>query len=240
MRIIKSIQGRAYSIFERKQSVKFYNQFISKNDLVFDIGANHGNRTIVFLDIGANIVSVEPNPKLAKKLVKKFGDRIEVIQKAIGKSNGKIDLYINDADVLSTTSKTWIDAIKNTDRFGDYINQFNTKIEVELLTLDVLFKQYGVPSFMKIDTEGLELEIIKSLINNQVNILSFEFAIPESFDDTIMAINHLDSIGYKGFKISFSESMEFLVSEYLSKYALIKLLENLPRMSWGDIYAFSK
>jgi len=45
-------------VIDRRQ--KFYNQFISPNDLVFDIGANVGNRTRPLLNIGAKVVAVEP------------------------------------------------------------------------------------------------------------------------------------------------------------------------------------
>lgn len=40
----------------------FYKQWIKPGDLVFDIGANIGNRTRVFADIGARVVAVEPLP----------------------------------------------------------------------------------------------------------------------------------------------------------------------------------
>lgn len=33
--------------------LSFYGKFINPNDLCFDIGANYGNRTIVFLALGA-------------------------------------------------------------------------------------------------------------------------------------------------------------------------------------------
>ena len=38
----------------------FYSQFISKDNLCFDIGANVGNRTSVFAALKAKVIAVEP------------------------------------------------------------------------------------------------------------------------------------------------------------------------------------
>jgi FkbM family methyltransferase len=226
-------------ISESKKRGTFYRNLFSKNDLVFDIGANHGNRTSIFLQLEGKVVSIEPNPKLAKKLSKKY-PKTKVVQKAIGSKIGKIDLYINESDVLSTTSKEWMSKISESNRFGEVANQFNKKVEVELTTLEVLFQEYGIPKFIKIDTEGLELEIIKTLKDSQVYCLSFEFAIPETNEDMILAIEHLDSIGYKNFNLSVAESMEFITNKKMSTEKIITLLKNMPEMTWGDIYAFNK
>ena len=45
---------------------KFYQNFINKNDLVFDIGANKGNKSNVFLKIGARVIALEPDKKTLK------------------------------------------------------------------------------------------------------------------------------------------------------------------------------
>ena len=42
--------------------VQFYKQFIRPNELVFDVGANVGNRVNAMLACKAKIVAVEPQP----------------------------------------------------------------------------------------------------------------------------------------------------------------------------------
>ena len=37
-----------------------YRQFINPGELVFDIGANTGSRSKVFMGLGARVVAVEP------------------------------------------------------------------------------------------------------------------------------------------------------------------------------------
>jgi len=93
---------------------------------------------------------------------------------------------------------------------------------------------------MKIDTEGLEYIILKTLKNNKVSGLSFEFAIPETLDEVILSIEHLNDIGYKQFNIVFGESTTFISNKNMFFLDLINLIKQLPEMSWGDIYAFNK
>ena len=42
--------------------IDFYKKLINPNDLVFDIGANIGNRVESFLKCGARVVAIEPQP----------------------------------------------------------------------------------------------------------------------------------------------------------------------------------
>ena len=228
-----------YMLNEEKRS-DFYKKLIGNNDLVFDVGANHGNRVGIFVKLGAKVVAVEPNPKLAEKLVKKYHSKINVVQKAIGDKDGFVDLYINEADVLSTTSEEFIKIAKETGRFGELSNKFNQKVKVEMVLMQNLFDEYGYPKFIKIDTEGSEYKILKTLQNSIVNGISFEFAIPESRKDMILSIDHLNNIGYKSFNISFAESMEMISSINMNAIEIKNLINILPDMCWGDIYVFNK
>jgi 16S rRNA A1518/A1519 N6-dimethyltransferase RsmA/KsgA/DIM1 with predicted DNA glycosylase/AP lyase activity len=58
---------------------EFYRPFIPKGSLVFDIGANVGEYTQAFLDLGARVVAVEPNPDLARKLTDIQNKRLTVL-----------------------------------------------------------------------------------------------------------------------------------------------------------------
>ena len=44
---------------------KLYGQFVKPGDLVFNVGANVGTRTQIFVDLGAEVVAFEPQPELA-------------------------------------------------------------------------------------------------------------------------------------------------------------------------------
>jgi hypothetical protein len=48
--------------------LRFYGAFVSAGDLVFDVGAHVGNRTAVFLELGARVVAVEPQAQCVAEL----------------------------------------------------------------------------------------------------------------------------------------------------------------------------
>ena len=51
----------------------FYGDFIKTGNLVFDVGANYGNRVEIFVALGAKVVAIEPQLKCVKFLKKKYG-----------------------------------------------------------------------------------------------------------------------------------------------------------------------
>jgi hypothetical protein len=57
---------------QRRSQTRFYSQFVSPGDLVFDIGANVGDRTAVFVSLGARVVAVELYEDSASKLSRRF------------------------------------------------------------------------------------------------------------------------------------------------------------------------
>lgn len=61
------------------------------------------------------------------------------------------------------------------------INQYSWKpstwdkqLQVQVVTLDMMIQDYGMPSFCKIDTEGFEWEVIQGL-NHAIETISLEY-----------------------------------------------------------------
>ncbi len=50
-----------------------------------------------------------------------------------------------------------------------------------MTTRDKLIEEYGIPSFIRSDVEGYELEVLKGL-SVPINMISFEYTVPEQFD----------------------------------------------------------
>src|SRR5690242_6305151 len=62
-------------IAQRSAEVSFYRQLLngfSKRDLIFDVGANHGSKSDIFLRLGARVVAVEPDETNQSILRQKF------------------------------------------------------------------------------------------------------------------------------------------------------------------------
>ncbi len=179
-----------------QEQISFYSQFISKRDLVFDIGANVGFKTNVFLELNAKVVSVEPQPSCVRGLKKKFGNKIIIEQVGLGKEESIKDFYISNNNQLSSFDKTWVEDLKNT-RFSDTI--VKEILPTKITTLDVLISKYGTPKFIKIDVEGFEEDVLKGL-SQKFNYISFEYAVPEKHSALVNCLqllnNKYENLGY--------------------------------------------
>lgn len=214
---------------------KFIGKCIKNGGLIFDIGANIGQKTETYLKFGAKVVSVEPQPDCLKILLKRYGKNanVVIVDKAVGDKIGKICMNIcSSALTISSLSNDWV----NRSRFsGKY--KWDRKIEVDVTTLDDLIKQFGVPSFCKIDVENFEYNVIKGL-SHKIMLLSFEFNI-EFFDETKRCIELLQSLGYKKFNIGFAREEVFAFDKWQPAELITKELETKKGTnSWGDVYAW--
>jgi hypothetical protein len=84
-KVIYNISLALVHALNRKKLLKFYSRFIKKDDLCFNIGANSGRITEIFLKLGVRVVVVEPQDACIKELQKKYGDneRVILVKKAI-------------------------------------------------------------------------------------------------------------------------------------------------------------
>ena len=227
----------------RKKLLKFYSQFIKKDDLCFDIGANFGWRTDIFLKLGARVVAIEPQDACIKELQKKYGNnkRVILIKKAISDNHGEEELMISGSHTLSSMSKEWINSIKSSEMFFVSTKAFSWQksIRVQVTTLNQLIKDYGKPSFCKIDVEGYEYKVLKGL-SEPINTVSFEFTPTQAFIlSAINTIGHLASIGEVKFNYSFGESISLVLNEWVGPDEISNILKNMLRKTHisGDIYA---
>src|SRR5579859_7288140 len=101
-----------------KRIQTFYKQFVSSGDLVFDVGANIGERIEIFRSLGAKVVSVEPHPECIQVLKKKFtGDwDVVVVPRALGSHVGLGNLITGECKGISSLSDSWVKAMIESDR----------------------------------------------------------------------------------------------------------------------------
>ncbi len=216
----------------QNQMLNFYSQFIKKGDLCFDVGAHKGNRTAIFLKLGAKVVAVEPQESCVKYLKSKFGEKpnFVLVEKGLAEKEGEFIMSIcEEANDISTFSEKW-----KTGRFSDY--KWNKKQLVPVTTLDSLIKEFGLPVFCKIDVEGFEYQVLRGL-SQPIKYISCEFA-KEFFSDTKKCVDHLVSLGYGNFNYSLGESMNLSTQSWLKAEELFKQLNlESDKLMWGDIYA---
>ena len=220
-----------------EQRYAFYSQFIGKGDVVFDVGANVGTRTRVFRRLARMVVAVEPQQECMAQLRKQFGahGRVRLVEKALGARAGTAEMLICDATTISSLSPDWISAVQKSGRFG--VSEWNTKQSVELTTLDKLIEEFGTPSFIKIDVEGFEYEVLQGL-STSVKVLSFEFT-PECLPKTYQCLEHLSTLGNVSFNYALGESMQLVCPAWVSGEQIKTLLSQYANdhAIFGDVYA---
>ena len=219
------------SYFRKKKSHDVL-KLLNSGDLFFDIGAHLGEKSKKILDKNLRIVMLEPLPQCVKQLKKNFKNNknVEILEKAVGKTVGNMTLEVNSKmPTISTMAKHW----KN----GRFSNQkWDQIISVEVTTLDYLIKIYGLPSYIKIDVEGFEHDVLLGL-SQKAGIISFEFT-SEFLDQSIKCLNHLKKIGYNEFNFSIGESRKFHFEWSNTDNLILKLRKESKnnKLLWGDIY----
>ncbi len=213
--------------------LSFYQQFITKGDMCFDIGANIGNRTKVFLALGAKVVAVEPQKECVRFLEIRFGKKISLEKCALGKSDGKGMIFISETAEISSLSKDWISVVSKS-RFKD--KQWNRAEEIDISTLDKLISLYGTPRFCKIDVEGFEEEVLKGL-SQPIQVISFEYTLPERLVNIKNCLDQLSRIDAFECNYTKGEIMKLESANWISKEELLTEMERLSMSSlFGDIY----
>ena len=217
----------------------FYSQFVKSGDLCFDVGANIGNRISPLLMLNAQIVAIEPQISCQKILNSKYGNEIILVTEGLGEKEGEAEFYISDASTISSFSKDWIDSVKS-GRFKEY--SWKTKKKVRMTTLDNLIHQYGIPSFIKIDVEGYELEVLKGL-NKPINMISFEYCVPEQTEKVFSCIQRLVDVNPNiEFNYSSNETMQFTLNKWVQLDEMKNIINTklFQNTLFGDIYVKAK
>lgn len=224
---------------EEKKNFKkrnaFYSTFLRPDDLVFDVGANIGNRVESFLEIGCDVIAVEPQQECINILNAKFGSRIKIIEKGLGAKEEEKTLYIADVNTISSFSEEWINSVKES-RFNK--NTWSEQRKIQLTTLDKLIMQFGVPVFCKIDVEGYELEVLKGLTKS-IPQISLEYTVPEQTDNLIKCLTYCNDLSpdYR-YNYSIKEDMAFQLENFLSFNEFIDHIteKKFVDTAFGDIY----
>ncbi len=174
--ILNKIKERTKDLMDFRYTRKSFSQFgedliiesalnilKEKNISYLDIGANHPyliSNSYYFYRNGATGTLIEPDPLLYKNLKKKrpndnilncgvgFDDKIKTAK-----------LYIMDNPVLNTFS---FEEAKRMEKNTVY--KIVKDIDIQLIPINFIFEEMkNFPSFLSIDVEGLDFEILNSL-----------------------------------------------------------------------------
>jgi FkbM family methyltransferase len=138
-------------------------QFLAKDKIAVDAGANVGLFTAVLARRSRRVIAFEPNPVLARHLAKVVPRNCEVIAKAVSDREGIATLRVPLADGIAMDALATVSAT----------NRFETEAratalatyEVPMVTLDQvllpLTERGERVGFINIDVEGHEFAVLK-------------------------------------------------------------------------------
>ena len=190
-----------YTIFNRPQKKQqaqefnFYRSFLPGCELIFDIGANDGHKTIVFKKFAGKVVACDPDPYNIKILRLRFGDQTGIFIEpvAITDHEGECSFYIEQpGSPLNSINPQWKTILEehNNNRWAEPIQFSDTVLKTKTTTLDALIKKYGIPGFIKIDVEGNEKNVLMGL-SHSIDHISFEVLLPEFLNEAITCMDLL-------------------------------------------------
>jgi FkbM family methyltransferase len=216
---------------------RFYRQFVSPRDLVFDLGAHVGNRTRAFVALGCRVVAVEPQPDFARLLRMLFNGspNVEVIDAAVCSEAGRVSLLISErTPTVTTVAAAWHEARSREPDFSGV--EWNRRIDIEATTLDSLIERFGEPAFVKIDVEGAEPSVLAGL-SRPLRALSFEY-LPRALDYARGCMARLATLGNYQYNWSRGESYRLAQERWTSAVELESVLESAAAQQRpGDVYA---
>jgi len=226
-----------YKPFIRIKMKRFYSRFIQPGDLCFDIGSHTGNRSDVWLKMGAIVVAAEPQPAFARLIDNKLGRKknFTLLQMAIGDRQELTQLQISYLHpAISTVSENWVQVMKE----FDFSVNFDESIEISITTLDHVIEQFGFPQFCKIDVEGYEEQVLMGL-SSAIPSLSFEF-FPTTLYHAVKCIDLLEVHSNYTYNWSLTETFKFRNKKWMSATEMKHEIIGYTGRRSGDIYAILK
>lgn len=220
-----------------RRLTRLYAQFIHPGDLCFDIGAHLGSHSSIWLSLGARIVALEPQPLFAAYLKRRFlrDRRVIVRTEAAGSRPGtQVMLVSTRTPTLSTLDGQWATDVLRDHDFSHA--QWDSRLPVNVTTLDCLVASYGEPRFCKIDVEGTEADVLAGL-SSALPCLSLEY-IPAVMERTFLVIDRLDRLGDYEFNWAPGEGHPLQSAAWLSPAGIRSTMGRLRgTRGSGDIYA---
>jgi len=141
--------------------------------VAFDVGANVGSHSLIMSDRAGEdgkVFSVEPNPKAYQRLLENITlnklSNIEVLCCAFSDIPGENKLFVP----VEGTANRGVASL-----YPDNVNYQRVEVPVEVITMDEVVRDQGLSrlDFIKIDTEGNELKVLRGARNCIAEYLPF-------------------------------------------------------------------
>jgi len=208
----------------------FLRQRLNVHDqgVMFDVGANEGAyaHRLRALCPAAQIIAFEPHPATFRTLAANCGgDAIELVNCALGASEGQLELYdFADADGSTQASLS-----------REAVSLFSANVvahAVTVTTIDSYMHERGVGeiALLKIDTEGRDLDVLRgaqaAIGRRAIAMIQFEF-IPANVATRVFMRDFFAALpGYTLYRMCLNGDL-LPLGEYDTKRCEIFVVQNL-------------
>jgi FkbM family methyltransferase len=214
-----------------------YGSMVSAGELCFDLGSHIGNRADVLTSLSCRVVAVEPHPFLAAYLRRRFSGNRDVVvdERAVSDEAGEATLHWSPQYLtVSSLASDWVDSLKALRSHGIAFTESRT---VATTTLGELIREYGEPRYCKIDIEGSDLAVIRSM-PMAIGVVSFEH-LPHRFDATAACVAALGERADYRYNYFIRESHRFRLPAPVAAELLLRELRGIAARGWScDVFAF--
>lgn len=174
-------------------------------NLIFDVGLHKGEDTEFYLKKGFKVVAFEADPSSIGFCKEKFSDEISdgklvIVEGAIVDRSSYVGETVKffkneDHSVWGTIDPDW--AARN-----ESLGTSSTVIEVQTIELQQCFEEFGVPYYLKIDIEGMDLVCLEALtdLKDKPAYVSIE-SEKVNFQDLLSEFEIFDRLGYDKFQL---------------------------------------
>ncbi len=195
------ISRTLYLVGDRERDHRYMlKRIVSPGQVILDLGANVGYYVMMehkFMRGNGRVIAVEPSPDNVRQLqrnveLNECEDRTTVISAAVSDKDGKIPLYLSHLSNLHSVIS------------GNYKPGERVRIDVDSVSLETLHEKYGDIDLIRMDVEGFESTILRSLIdlNNKKKFLPnvlFELHAPTyNKEEFVKILRDMYALGYCG------------------------------------------
>lgn len=215
------------------EDLTFYRGVLGNSiGLVFDVGANHGDKTWAFRQMAKKVVSIEPDKTCFTALRARYRwDKSVCLENiALGDRAGVGTFFVEEGgsayNTLNEKERDWLVSTRKRNI---------RKILVPMSTLDNMIEKYGTPDFLKIDVEGGELSVFNGL-SYPVAVICFEANLPRFREESLCIIERFRSNTTTRFNLRLEN--DFVFSSHQTAEEIIGILSRNEEVSY-DIFIFN-
>ena len=170
-------------------------------NLIFDVGMHKGEDSAFYLKKGFRVVAIEASPELVETATQRFqsaisSGEIRILNTAVAEDDGPITFWVNPAvSVWGTARPDW--KLRN-----ERVRRQSLPITVPGRKFTGILEEYGVPYYLKIDIEGLDMLCIEALkrFSSRPRYISVE-STQASWNNLLEEFALFKALGYTKFKV---------------------------------------